>query len=351
VGKISNNILKSFVKEVIGNKNEDKVTSSYGVVSSKNENSVMVQLDGAPSGVLTPVECAMDVEQGDRVITEIKNHKAVVTGNISSPASARTANSYMKMTADGLMIGIIDEDGNPSNRYLLLGDKYYINDDDEVVAYFTDNEIMLGQTATKIKLCDGKSTIESYTNIDDGTDTVKIKSNTATLQIGTNEYGELFRLLTSANRGLKIEGRDDVGLVAEFDVDEFNINCNPDHLLGYGNGNSYSLVTTANLFETVYLTFDENVDGNGNWGNDGEIPAGAWRKFKHSVDDGRISPPFYTPIAISMVSHSKVGNASVNIKAFGIENDGDVFVIMHNSSSSTITGVNIEANVLCLRSS
>jgi hypothetical protein len=58
----------------------------YGTIVDRN-GSTCVQLDG--SDLATPVTSVVDTVVGDRVTVTIKNHTAIVTGNLSSPA-ART---------------------------------------------------------------------------------------------------------------------------------------------------------------------------------------------------------------------------------------------------------------------
>lgn len=61
-------------------------STSYGSIVEK-DSVKYVKLDG--SDVLTPISTTVDMEDGERVTVMIKNHTAIVTGNISSPA-ART---------------------------------------------------------------------------------------------------------------------------------------------------------------------------------------------------------------------------------------------------------------------
>ena len=59
----------------------------YGTVKAYSDGTKAVVLDG--SNIATPFETVTDEEDGDRVTVRIKNHKAIITGNLSSPA-ART---------------------------------------------------------------------------------------------------------------------------------------------------------------------------------------------------------------------------------------------------------------------
>ena len=129
------NILKEFTKQVINNQDTPPGDLCYGEVTSKTDSGVKVLFDGTPvsddtdieakDSAATPVDCAMDVEPGDRVMVQIINHKAVVVGNVTSPASARTANAYIRLMDAGLIIGNIRDE--EAQTYLFLsGDTYYI---------------------------------------------------------------------------------------------------------------------------------------------------------------------------------------------------------------------------------
>lgn len=80
------NLLKEFVK--VTNDSETKKENKYirGTIV-KNSNGKFVQLDG--SNVITPISEIVDVEEGDRVLVTIENHKATIVGNFTFPPSAR----------------------------------------------------------------------------------------------------------------------------------------------------------------------------------------------------------------------------------------------------------------------
>ena len=148
--KLSANILKNFAKQVSKKEENNTPTTFYGTVVSKDDTQAIVHLDG--STIDTPVDCAMDVEPNDRVMVQIINHKAVVIGNTTSPASARTANAYMRMIDDGLVIGKLNDSDMPT--YLFLsGDTYYIKrqlgetvnpSEDDTLAAFASTIDLLG---------------------------------------------------------------------------------------------------------------------------------------------------------------------------------------------------------------
>lgn len=155
-------LLKQF-SEVANGGNKDKLTetTAYGTVVKNGENTY-VRIDG--TDLLTPVSMAMDAEHGDRVMVVIKNHTATITGNISSPASARTATKFMKLTDKGLMVGELDEDGNPTGSYTLTDSKSYniVDENGNKVGVFSGTMINLGNgmavmTVNEINLGKGKA--------------------------------------------------------------------------------------------------------------------------------------------------------------------------------------------------
>ena len=79
-------LINEFAKVTNDTEKPENDTTVYGVIS-KNGDSTYVKLDG--SDLLTPVSTTTDTQDGDRVTVLIKNHTAIVTGNMTSPA-ART---------------------------------------------------------------------------------------------------------------------------------------------------------------------------------------------------------------------------------------------------------------------
>lgn len=99
-------LISQFVKVTRNTSKTKNETVSYGTIVEKN-GVTYVCLDG--SDLLTPVSATADTIPGERVTVMIKNHRAVVTGNISSPA-ARVADVNL------LGEGIIDLDNTKVNN-------------------------------------------------------------------------------------------------------------------------------------------------------------------------------------------------------------------------------------------
>lgn len=79
-------VIKDFVAAV-NKKEETKTPTILTGTVHRDGGTVSVKIDGSES--LTPVSTVINVEDGERVTVIIENHKAMITGNLSSPA-ART---------------------------------------------------------------------------------------------------------------------------------------------------------------------------------------------------------------------------------------------------------------------
>ena len=90
--KLPPNIVKTFASTF---KKEKPKTSStvygYAVI---NEGKIYVKLDGSTE--YTPVVSTIDVVDGDRVIVNITNHRAIIVNNISSPAARSNSVAELK---------------------------------------------------------------------------------------------------------------------------------------------------------------------------------------------------------------------------------------------------------------
>lgn len=83
---LPSDLISRFVKATKDNKKTKTESTSYGEIVEYNGRQY-VKLDG--SELLTPISSTSEAKDGERVTVMIKNHSAIVTGNLSSPA-ART---------------------------------------------------------------------------------------------------------------------------------------------------------------------------------------------------------------------------------------------------------------------
>lgn len=115
---LSNDIISQFVK--ITNDAQKKVkkdTITYGEVSKKDGDLVYVILDGtSPDNngkkAEVPASTTVNVSTGDRVIIMIKNHSAVITGNMGNPATNR---AYVD-EATGEIVHVVQEASNKATE-------------------------------------------------------------------------------------------------------------------------------------------------------------------------------------------------------------------------------------------
>lgn len=81
---LSNEIVSQFAKLTNGNKETEKEDILYGTVVI-SDSKKYVRLDG--SNMDTPISSTTNIKANDRVMVMIKDHAAIVTGNITSPSA------------------------------------------------------------------------------------------------------------------------------------------------------------------------------------------------------------------------------------------------------------------------
>lgn len=120
---LSSELISQFVKITNDSKEKPKESTVYGTVKSSDGN-LLVQLDG--SSLLTPVISTANMKDGDRVTVMIKNHSAIVTGNVSSPSASSDA---LKDLSEDLGLIGGDLEGITNDFDLLVKTVETINDD------------------------------------------------------------------------------------------------------------------------------------------------------------------------------------------------------------------------------
>ena len=157
---LSRSLIKSFVKATIDSSDNRTSTSVRGT-AVVTDGKKYVRLDSSEQ--LTPISEATDVQNGDRVLVTIENHVATVVGNYTCPASSRTASNFLKHTEEGLLLGELDENGNPTGMSSLMapGVYYVVDPDGNRLASFSSDEIKLGDLEAIVRFCGGKCRIYS----------------------------------------------------------------------------------------------------------------------------------------------------------------------------------------------
>lgn len=90
--KLPTNIVKTFASTF--KKEKPKTSSTVYGYAFINEGQIYVKLDGSTE--YTPVVSTIDVVDGDRVIVNITNHRAIIVNNISSPAARSSSVTEIK---------------------------------------------------------------------------------------------------------------------------------------------------------------------------------------------------------------------------------------------------------------
>ena len=160
-------VIKDFVAAV-NKKEETKTPTILTGTVHREDGTVSVKIDGSES--LTPVSTVINVEDGERVTVIIENHKAMITGNLSSPAArGNEVKDLKEVVADKVNTAELDAitakvgeiDGDVANFKETTTDKLTAQDAkikkiDGDVANFkeTTTEKLTAQDA-KIKKIDG----------------------------------------------------------------------------------------------------------------------------------------------------------------------------------------------------
>lgn len=141
---LSQDIINDFAKLTNITKDRNTETNMYGTYK-KVLDKEYVQIDG--SNIWTPVDSTVEVETGERVIVRVKDHHAIVTGNVTAP-SAR------KKTVDNIKDEVID---NTDIIYNIVDDITLIFDtmaeESEVITErFNDVNTKIDNLHNKVKL-------------------------------------------------------------------------------------------------------------------------------------------------------------------------------------------------------
>lgn len=217
---LSNELISQFAKIA---KNNDKKTKSekivYGTVVELN-GSKYVQIDG--SDLFTPIVSTASVEPNERVTVMIKNHTAIVTGNLSNPsASSSEVGEVTDFTkkylyhdeVNGIQIG--DKSSGIWNgfRTQIINSAFNIlNSAGIIVASYGEKLIELGKNATDtiIKLCGDKGQIECTTDDNTGDEYLQLTADKLRLKTGNilldgslviDTYGK-FRSVVEGSSGI-----------------------------------------------------------------------------------------------------------------------------------------------------
>lgn len=187
---LSYDLISEFVKITNDKKEKPKEGTVYATIVGSGDTKY-VKIDG--SDLLTPMDTTTDIEDGERVTVMIKDHKATVTGNITSPSvSSGTVNTVVG-NAVGENFTII----NSQIENLVAKDSYLEN------AYVQNSQVVnskienLEATDSRIE----NSVIENF-NVIDGV-VQDLRATNADIEVLHADFAEIKTLvngnLTSDN--------------------------------------------------------------------------------------------------------------------------------------------------------
>ena len=132
---LSYDLISEFVKITNDKKDDKKEGTVYATVVSGTEGKY-VRIDG--SDLLTPMDTTTDIEDGERVTLMIKDHKAIVTGNVTTPSASTTK-------VDKVAESVNSVSDRVGTFELVVADKVSTN---ELEAYKATIEVLIANKAT-----------------------------------------------------------------------------------------------------------------------------------------------------------------------------------------------------------
>ncbi len=107
---LSSELITQLVKVTNDRGRDNKDYTVYGTVTTDGDRNY-VKMDG--SDLSTPIETTVEINEGDRVIVEVKNHTATVTGNTTNPSigtvTADNLRSSITQTASEIRSEVADD--------------------------------------------------------------------------------------------------------------------------------------------------------------------------------------------------------------------------------------------------
>ena len=97
--RLSSDLISQFVKITNDDKKKEKETIIYGT-TVKDGDKMYVRIDG--SDILTPMASTASMKDNERVIVMIKNHQAIVTGNVTSKSASESSVKDLDTTTKDL---------------------------------------------------------------------------------------------------------------------------------------------------------------------------------------------------------------------------------------------------------
>ena len=132
---LSYDLISEFVKITNDKKDDKKEGTVYATIVS-GTGGKYVRIDG--SDLLTPMDTTTDIEDGERVTLMIKDHKAIVTGNVTTPSASTSK-------VDKVTESVNSVSDRVGTFELVVADKVSTN---ELEAYKATIEVLIANKAT-----------------------------------------------------------------------------------------------------------------------------------------------------------------------------------------------------------
>ena len=179
---LSYDLISEFVKITNDKKEKPKEGTVYATIVGSGDTKY-VKIDG--SDLLTPMDTTTDIEDGERVTVMIKDHKATVTGNITSPSvSSGTVNTVV-----GNAVGENFTVVNSQIENLVAKDSYLEN------AYVQNSQVV-NSKIENLEAADSRienSVIENF-NVIDGV-VQDLRATTADIEVLHADFAEIKTLI------------------------------------------------------------------------------------------------------------------------------------------------------------
>ena len=182
---------KSFA-EVANKVNENKKEGvTYATIVEYND-TLYAKLDG--SSILTPISSTVNITNGDRVIVMLRNHVAVITGNLSDPSASGQAVTEIDSKVTTLNDVVADKvntkelEAEKARIDSLEADNITVNE--KLTAVEADIGTLTADNATiNGKLTAAEADIDNLT-ADNATINGKISANSAEIGTLKSEFGD-----------------------------------------------------------------------------------------------------------------------------------------------------------------
>ena len=212
---LSKDVIKQFTKIVNDSNKKEVQEKTVNATYKKIDNVEYIQIDG--SDILTPVTSTVQADDGDRVKVLIKNHSAIITGNITNPSASSTSVNNIKDKVDenGNTIKQINNSIEQQNNSIIQIDNSIKQVENKILQY--DNDInqqnnKIEQFDNTIKQQNDKITSMDNTIIQQGNDINSINNTIDQQNNSIKEHNDnilsMNNQITSMNNKIELQGND-----------------------------------------------------------------------------------------------------------------------------------------------